>query len=99
MPFELLIFLLTERALCFVLHVTFTGENMPMQCLPSEWMWDGEAQLLGSVGFLHHRVPLWPQAGSLDLFLLRFLYSKGHIDLPHRGVVRINKGWYSALEG
>lgn len=42
--------------------------------------------------------PLWPQAGSLNLSLPQFLYYKGHTDLPHRDVVRINKCWYSALE-
>lgn len=100
MPLELLIFLLTERSLCLVLPFmspslvkirpcsAYQGSGCGMEN-PSSWVqW----------GSFDHRVPLWPQAGSLDLFLLQFLYYEGHIDRPHRGVVRINKCWYSALE-
>lgn len=36
--------------------------------------------------------------GQVPLTSASVLYSKGHIDLPHRGVVRINKCWYRALE-
>lgn len=52
-----------------------------------------------SVRFLHG-VPFRPQAGSLELSLSlpQSFYSTRHIGLPHRGVVRMNKCWYSALE-
>ena len=45
-----------------------------------------------------HQLPLWPQTTGFTWALCLFLHHEGYTDLPHRGVVRINKCWYSALE-
>lgn len=85
MPFELLIFSVgwETRVFCPSCHPCDAHQRVNVGWSPSFWIRCG---------------PLWPQAGSLNLSLPQFLYYKGHTDLPHRDVVRINKCWYSALE-
>lgn len=93
MLFELLVFLLAERSVCFVLHVIFTGKNTLLRS-PAV----GDPGLRPDFGIQTQPLrllPLWAQARfeQVRLTSASVRYYKGYVDLPHRDVVRINKCW------